>query len=42
VFSCYEVSMNHVNGFIEKAEELKSNGVDEIICLSGNYELICF
>ncbi|KAG7658580.1 Thioredoxin-like superfamily [Arabidopsis suecica] len=30
-------SMKYVNGFIEKAEELKSNGVDEIICFSGNY-----
>ncbi|KAL9858543.1 Peroxiredoxin-2A [Arabidopsis thaliana] len=36
----YKVS-KHVNGFIEKAEELKSNGVDEIICLSdGSGEYI--
>ncbi|CAH8257122.1 unnamed protein product [Arabidopsis lyrata] len=29
-------SMKHVPGFIEKAEELKSNYVDEIICFSVN------
>ncbi|KAG7585946.1 F-box associated interaction domain [Arabidopsis thaliana x Arabidopsis arenosa] len=28
--------MKHVSGFIEKAEELKSNDVDEIICFSVN------
>lgn len=30
--------MKHVPGFIEKAEELKSKGVDDIICFSGEYE----
>ncbi|GLT48559.1 hypothetical protein SLA2020_221770 [Shorea laevis] len=29
-------SLRHVPGFIEKAEELKSKGVDEIVCLSVN------
>ncbi|CAE5963068.1 unnamed protein product [Arabidopsis arenosa] len=29
-------SMKHVSGFIEKAEELKSNDVDDIICFSVN------
>ncbi|XP_010519706.1 PREDICTED: peroxiredoxin-2B [Tarenaya hassleriana] len=29
-------SMQHVPGFIEKADELKSKGVDEILCLSVN------
>ncbi|VFQ63054.1 unnamed protein product [Cuscuta campestris] len=29
-------SMQHVPGFIEKAEELISKGVDEILCLSVN------
>lgn len=28
-------SMKHVPGFIEKADELKSKGVEEILCLSG-------
>ncbi|RZR83594.1 hypothetical protein BHM03_00010235 [Ensete ventricosum] len=32
-FSC---SMKHVPGFIEKAEELKSKGVDEILLISVN------
>ncbi|XP_074276001.1 peroxiredoxin-2B [Silene latifolia] len=29
-------SMKHVPGFIEKAEELKSKGVEEILCISVN------
>ncbi|GFS41200.1 thioredoxin-dependent peroxidase 1 [Actinidia rufa] len=29
-------SMKHVPGFIEKAEELKSKGIEEIICISVN------
>ncbi|KAG8376043.1 hypothetical protein BUALT_Bualt09G0022600 [Buddleja alternifolia] len=29
-------SMKHVPGFIEKADELKTKGVDEILCLSVN------
>lgn len=28
-------SMKHVPGFIEKADELKSKGVEEILCVSG-------
>lgn len=28
-------SLKHVPGFIEKADELKSKGVDEILCISG-------
>lgn len=27
--------MKHVPGFIEKADLLKSKGVDEILCISG-------
>lgn len=27
--------MKHVPGFIESGEELKSKGVDEILCISG-------
>jgi len=38
VFVFSEVSMSHVPGFIGKAEELKSKGIDEIICFSGKYE----
>ncbi|XP_047327070.1 peroxiredoxin-2B [Impatiens glandulifera] len=29
-------SMKHVPGYIEKAEELKSKGVEEILCISVN------
>ncbi|XP_031272177.1 peroxiredoxin-2 [Pistacia vera] len=29
-------SLKHVPGYIEKADELKSKGVDEILCLSVN------
>ncbi|KAL3535730.1 hypothetical protein ACH5RR_004191 [Cinchona calisaya] len=29
-------SLKHVPGFIEKADELKSKGVDEILCISVN------
>ncbi|XP_075517640.1 peroxiredoxin-2B [Primulina tabacum] len=29
-------SMKHVPGFIEKSDELKSKGVDEILCISVN------
>ncbi|TQD92262.1 hypothetical protein C1H46_022144 [Malus baccata] len=29
------VNLKHVPGFIEKAEELKSKGVEKILCLSG-------
>lgn len=29
--------MQHVPGFIESAEELKSKGVDEILLISGNH-----
>ncbi|KAM7256366.1 hypothetical protein ACFE04_012107 [Oxalis oulophora] len=29
-------SMKHVPGFIEKSEELKSKGIDEIMCVSVN------
>ena len=28
-------SLKHVPGYIEKADELKSKGVDKILCLSG-------
>lgn len=31
--------MKHVPGFIEKAAELKSKGVDEILCISGIFLL---
>lgn len=36
-------SLKHVPGFIEKADELKSKGVEKILCLSGiNSHLIVF
>src|SRR5438552_17712490 len=28
--------MTHLPGFVEKAKDLKSNGLDEIVCLSVN------
>ena len=33
-------SQKHVPGFIEKAEELKSKGVAEILCISGNVSIL--
>nr|XP_016437898.1 PREDICTED: peroxiredoxin-2B-like [Nicotiana tabacum] len=33
-------STKHVPGFIEKADELKSKGVDEILCISGMFLLL--
>lgn len=32
---CLVDSMKHVPGFVEKAEEFKSKGVDEILLISG-------
>lgn len=34
-FLLWLYSLKHVPGFIEKAEELKSKGVEKILCLSS-------
>lgn len=39
---CFVDSVKHVPGFIEKAEELKSKGVAEILLISGTSLLFCF
>ncbi|CAN6681007.1 unnamed protein product [Malus baccata var. baccata] len=35
LFGLWLYTLKHVPGFIEKAEELKSKGVEKILCLSG-------
>ena len=40
---CVGHSLKHVPGFIERAEELKSKGVDDILLVSGISQLnFCF
>ena len=42
-FVCVGHSLKHVPGFIERAEELKSKGVDDILLVSGISQLsFCF
>lgn len=39
IYEWVKYSLKHVPGFIEKAEELKSKGVDEVLCISGIFTL---